>query len=107
VSRAVFHAVPLSLLAYAAVALAGGWWVSGVVAPVVAWLLWTRRPRARFSAYLLLTVIAVRTIVAGQWWLAMYAVVAILTLQLPAARSVWPRLRPGVPSRPGDRMSRP
>ena len=107
VSRVVVHVIPLSLLAYAVVALAGGWWLSGLAAPLVAWLLWTRHARARFAAYVLLTVVAVRALVAGPWWLAAYAMAVILVLQAPGARRAWPRLRPGFAPGPGDRMSRP
>jgi hypothetical protein len=107
VSRLIVHAIPASLLAYAVVALAGGRWLSGLAAPVVAWLLWRRHARARFSVYVLLTVIGVRALVAGPWWLAAFATAAILLLQAPAARRAWPRLRPGFARRAGDRMSRP
>lgn len=103
----IIHVIPASLVAYGAHALASDRWLSGVAAALVAWLLWSRHRRARFSAYVLLTVIAARALFAGPWWLVAYAAAAILALQLPAARRAWPRLRPGFAPRPGDRMSRP
>ncbi|MBM3220444.1 MAG: hypothetical protein FJZ38_17540 [Candidatus Rokubacteria bacterium] len=88
-------ALPLALLAYAAVALVQGWWLSAAVAPVVAWLLWRRHARARFTAYVFLSVLAVRALVIASWPLALFALGAIGALQLPAARRAWPRLTRG------------
>jgi hypothetical protein len=91
--------VPAALLAYAVFALASGRWLSGAAAPVVAWLLWRRHARARFSAYVLLSVVVARAALTGAWWLAIAALVVIVALQTPAAARAWPRLR-------SDRMSR-
>jgi hypothetical protein len=92
-------ALPLALLAYAAVALAMRWWLSAAVAPVVAWLLWRRHPRARFTAYVYFSVLTARAVLIGSWPLALFALGAIAALQLPAARRAWPRLTRGRPLR--------
>jgi hypothetical protein len=99
VSRALVLLLPGSLVAYSAFALASGRWLSGIAALAVAWLLWRRHGRARFSAYVLLTVLLVRALVDGAWPLAAYAAVALSALQAPAARRAWPRLRPGLAPR--------
>lgn len=88
--------MPIALVAYAGLALAGGRWLPGVAAPLVAWLLWRRHARARFAAYVLLSVVIARAVLAGDWWLASAGLVVILALQTPAAARVWPRLRPGL-----------
>lgn len=92
-------ALPLALLAYAVVALALGWWPSAVIAPIVAWLLWRRHPRARFTTYIFLSVLAARALLIASWPLALFALAAIGALQLPAARRAWPRLTRGRPLR--------
>ena len=93
--------LPASLLVYAVVAvLVARWWISGVVAPLVAALLWIRHPRARLAAYIFFTVVAARGLIRGAWPLTLFAIAAILLLQTPGARRAWPRLR-------GDRMARP
>ena len=92
-------ALPAALLVYALVALALGWWPSAVAAPVVAWLLWRRHGRARFGAYIFLSVLTARALLSGSWPLALFAIGAIVLLQLPAAHRVWPRLTWGRPLR--------
>ncbi len=99
-ARVLVVAIPASLAAYAVIAFVYGWWVSGAAAPFVVWLLWRRHPRARFSAYVLLSVVVLRALAGGPWWIAAYAGAVIGALQLPAATARWPRVR-------GDRMSRP
>ena len=92
-------ALPLTLLAYAVAALVAGWWLSAAVAPVVTWLLWRRHPRARFTAYIFLSVLLARALLIASWPLALFALGAIGALQLPAARRTWPRLTRGGPLR--------
>lgn len=84
-----------ALLVYAAVALANGWWLSALFAPLVAWLLWRRHPRARFAAYVFFSVMAARAVLTASWPLGVFALGAIAALQLPAARRAWPRLTRG------------
>jgi hypothetical protein len=85
------------LLAYTAVAVSRGWWPSALAAPVVAWLLWRRHRRARFSAYVFFSVLAARALLVASWGLGLFALLAIALLQLPAARRAWPRLTRGRP----------
>ena len=84
---------------YAVVALVKGWWLSAAVAPVVAWLLWRRHPRARFTAYVFFSVLTARGLLIASWPLGLFALGAIGALQLPAARRAWPRLTRGRPLR--------
>ncbi|HZF03069.1 MAG TPA: hypothetical protein VE932_01905 [Patescibacteria group bacterium] len=99
-----------SLLVYAGVAVTRHWWPSGVVAPLVAALLWRRHRRARFTAYVFFSVLAARGALTGAWALPVYALAAVGLLQMPAARAAWPRLTLGrargdTPAR-DDRMRR-
>jgi hypothetical protein len=106
------------VLLYGAVALAvERRWISGLAAAAVAVLLWWRHPRARFSAYVFLSVAVLRGIAGQAWWAVALGGAAILLLQTRAARATWPRLpwrglRPGAPPptvRPDDggRIARP
>lgn len=91
-----------ALLLYAGFALLiGRWWLSGVAAPVVALMLAGRHRRARFAAYVFLTVVTLRTAFAGHWGIALGAGGALLLLQTPAACRLWPRVTPPA------RMARP
>jgi hypothetical protein len=82
-----------ALVGYAALALGlAHWWISGSAALVVAGLLFARHRRARFSAYVLLSVVALRGTVTGHWAALTFAAAAILLLQSPPALRAWPRL---------------
>jgi hypothetical protein len=112
--RAVAALLPAAILGYAVVALAiEHWWLSGVVALVVAGLMWRRHPRARFSAYILLSALVMRAVFGHAWGALVFAALTLAVMQTPAARRAWPRLvpgaRPGRGARPegGDRMARP
>src|SRR2546422_465378 len=84
---AVAVVLPLALAAYACVALGvAHWWVSGLVAPVVAALLWRRHPRARFAAYVFLSLVALRGALAHRWAALAFAVVVVALMRTtPAA----------------------
>ena len=84
-----------SLLIYSALAVTRRWWPSVVTAPIVAVLLWRRHRRARFTAYVFFSVLAIRGALTGVWALPAYALAAIALLQTAAARAAWPRLSPG------------
>lgn len=93
---AVAVLIPIALLVYAALALgAARWWLSGLAAPVIAALLWRRHPRARFAAYVLLSVVALRSVLGRHWAALVFAAAVLALLQTPAARAAWPRLRLG------------
>jgi hypothetical protein len=93
--RVVIVVLVAALVVYAAWAVAGHRWVSALAAPVVAGLLALRHARARFSAYVFFSVIALRGLVVGVWPLVAFAAVGILVLQTPPARRAWPRLTGG------------
>jgi hypothetical protein len=93
------------LVAYALIALLTRRWVSGLAAPVVVALLATRHPRARFSAYVFFSAVALRGLVTGGWALLAFGGVAILVLQTGAARLAWPRLVAGRTSTRGPGSS--
>ncbi len=84
-----------ALLVYSVVALVViHRWISGAAAPFIALLLWQRHPRARFSTYVFLSVVGMRGAMTHSWPALLFAVTAILLLQLPSARAAWPSLRP-------------
>jgi hypothetical protein len=100
--------MPAALVLYAIVVFA--WlhrWPSAVAALIVALLLWRRHPRARFSAYIVLSAMAARAALVGEWLVLALALAAIVVMQTPAAARAWPRLRPGVTRADSDRMARP
>jgi hypothetical protein len=66
-------AFAVTLIAYTAIAVARAWWPSAVAAPVLAWLLWRRHPRARFAAYVFFSVMTVRAILTASWPLGAFA----------------------------------
>ena len=66
----------------------------GLAAPYVAWLVWQRRPRARFAAYVFLTHEAVRGFHFHRRDAVAVAAIWVVLLQLPAARRWMPSLRP-------------
>src|SRR5262245_19023762 len=66
----------------------------GLAAPYVAWLVWRRRLRARFAAYVFLTHETVRGFHFHRRDAVAVAMLWVLLLQLPAARRWMPSLRP-------------
>lgn len=84
-----------ALVGYAVLALLARRWLTGLAAPFVAVLLAIRHPRARFSAYVFFSVVALRGLVAGAWALVAFGCAGVLVLQAPAARRAWPRLVAG------------
>jgi len=66
----------------------------GLAAPYVAWLVWQRRPRARFATYVFLTHETVRGLHFHRRDAVAVAMLWVLLLQLPAARRWMPSLRP-------------
>src|SRR5437870_12818869 len=96
---AVTVVLPLALVAYACVALGvAHWWVSGLVAPVVAALLWRRHPRARFAAYVFLSPVPLPGPLAHRWARPASPGAAVAPFQPPPAGPPGPGPRP--PPRP-------
>lgn len=95
----------VGVLVYAALALLARRWVTGLAAPIVAVLLAGRHPRARFSAYVLFSAVALRGLVTGAWALVAFGSAGVLILQTPAAQRAWPRLAPGTRRSRGNTRS--
>ena len=103
--RVVVVVLAGGLVLYAALSLWAHRWISGLIAPLVAGLLATRHPRARFSAYVFFSALAVRGLVAGAWPLALFAGAAIGVMQMPPAVRAWPRVVAGRARAAGDASS--
>jgi hypothetical protein len=54
-----------------------------------------------------LSALAARAALGGEWPMLALALAAIAVMQTPAAARAWPRLRPGVTRADSDRMARP
>jgi len=88
------------------------WPIYLAAAPFVGWLLWVGHPRARFTAYILLTAEALRSVRAlarggpaiPAWCILAVTIAIVLALQLPSARRFCPSLRP---SEIGSRLLNP
>lgn len=74
----------------------------GVGAPVVAYLLWRRSPRARLAAYVFLSIDGLRSARLAHWLPLALDLAIILYLQTPAMR----RLYPSMWSRAGAALAR-
>jgi hypothetical protein len=93
--RVVVIALAGGLVLYALAALAARRWISGFVAPLLAAVLVGRHPRARFSAYVFFSALALRGLVVGAWPLALFGGAAIAVMQTPPAVRAWPRVVAG------------
>jgi hypothetical protein len=60
----------------------------------VGYLCWRRAPRARFAAYVFLSVDVIRAVRGGHWWAAAIDLAIVLSLQTPAFRRIYPAVRP-------------
>jgi len=90
--------LPAALLGYAGLALGvARWWISGLAAPLIAILLWRRHPRARFAAYVFLSVVALRGALGRHWGAVLFAAASVALMQTAAARRAWPPLRARMP----------
>lgn len=68
--------------------------IYGCGAPYVGYLCWRQSPRARFAAYIFLTVDLLRAIRGGQWWAVPLDLAMILSMQMRAFRAAYPAIRP-------------
>lgn len=98
--------IAASLLIYAIVAGRQAQWGSALAAVIVAGLLAASHRRARFAAYVFLTALAVRGVLAGVWALPVYAGITLVAMQTGPARRAWPRLVRGRLLGGDDRMRR-
>lgn len=61
----------------------------------IAYLCWRRSPRARFAAYIFLTVDVVRAVRGNHWWTLVIDLALIAIMQMRAFREVYPSIQPG------------
>jgi hypothetical protein len=69
--------------------------IYGGGAAYIAYLCWRRSPRARFAAYIFLSVDVLRAVRGSHWWTVLIDVAVIIAMQTPAFRAVYPPVRPG------------
>src|SRR5215470_5712957 len=93
--RLVMIALAAALVLYAIVAAAAHRWISTLVAPLLAGLMLTRHPRARFSAYVFFSAVAARGLMTGAWPLVLFGGAAIAVMQTRPALRAWPRVVAG------------
>ena len=86
---AYFLLAPLHLLAFPALSLRPTL-IYGLVAPSVGILLLLRYPRARFAAYVFLSMDSLRWIAAGNLYALAGDIAILVYLQLPRMRRVFP-----------------
>ncbi len=63
-----------------------------VGAPLAAYLLWNRKPRARLATYVFLTFDALRSLRLAHWLPLVLDIAIILYLQTPAMRHLYPSM---------------
>jgi len=79
--------------------------IYGCGAAYIGYLCWRQSPRARFAAYVFLSVDIVRAVRGSHWLTVVIDLVVLSILQLPSVRAVYPSIRPR--ERRGLRGSQP
>jgi hypothetical protein len=69
--------------------------IYGCGAAYVACLCWRQSPRARFAAYIFLSVDVMRAMRGNHWWTVLIDLAVIIAMQTPTFRAVYPPIRPG------------
>ena len=69
--------------------------IYGCGAAVVGYLCWRQSPRARFAAYVFLTVDVIRAVRGSHGATALIDLAVLGVMQLPALRAAYPSIRPG------------
>jgi hypothetical protein len=69
--------------------------IYGCGAAYIAYLCWRQSPRARFAAYIFLTVDVMRAIRGNHWWTVLIDLAVIIIMQMPMFRAAYPSIRPG------------
>lgn len=69
--------------------------IYGCGAAYIAYLCWRQSPRARFAAYIFLSVDVMRAIRGSLWWTVLIDLAVIIVMQTPTFRAVYPPIRPG------------
>ena len=68
--------------------------IYGCGATYIGYLCWRQSPRARFAAYVFLSVDIVRAVRGSHWLTVVIDLVVLSILQLPSVRAVYPSIRP-------------
>jgi hypothetical protein len=69
--------------------------IYGCGAAYIGYLCWRQSPRARFGAYVFLTVDTMRAVRGSHWWTVLIDLAVIIAMQMPAFRAIYPPIRPG------------
>jgi hypothetical protein len=68
--------------------------IYGCGAAYVGYLCWRQSPRARFAAYVFLTVDIIRAVRGSHWGTVVIDLVVLSVMQLPSVRATYPSIRP-------------
>ena len=69
--------------------------IYGCGAAYVSFLCWRQSPRARFAAYIFLSIDIMRAIRGNHWWAVLINLALLIAMQTPTFRAVYPPIRPG------------
>ena len=69
--------------------------IYGCGAAYIGYLCWQQSPRARFAAYVFLSVDIVRAVRGSHWLTVVIDLVVLSLMQLPSVRAIYPSIRPG------------
>jgi hypothetical protein len=69
--------------------------IYGCGAAYIGYLCWRRSPRARFAAYVFLTVDLIRAVRGSHWGTVLIDLTVLGVMQLPTFRAIYPSIRPG------------
>jgi hypothetical protein len=69
--------------------------IYGCGAAYIGYLCGRQSPRARFAAYVFLTVDVIRAIRGQHWWVVLIDLTMIIVMQMPAFRAAYPPIPPG------------
>jgi hypothetical protein len=68
--------------------------IYGCGATYIGYLCWQQSPRARFAAYVFLSVDIVRALRGSHWLTVVIDLVVLSFMQLPSVRAIYPSIRP-------------
>lgn len=68
--------------------------IYGCGAGYIAYLCWQQSPRARFAAYIFLSVDVLRAVRGNHWWTVLIDLALIIAMQTPTFRAIYPPIRP-------------
>jgi hypothetical protein len=68
--------------------------IYGCGAAYIGYLCWRQSPRARFAAYVFLSVDIIRAVRGSHWATVVIDLMVLSVMQLPSVRAVYPSIRP-------------